>query len=127
MWVRGGIFYQVGVQGCIFFYNLPSKGGGEESKALLGLGKKIKEEWKIREGKEQGKEKGKGKEKGRKRGKEGKRKENKSTNLLMKEEKNMRGKEMKKMDNGTNAKELRNFGNSLIIRDRRLSGVYILI
>ena len=39
----------------------------------------------------------------------------------------MRGKEMKKMDNGTNAKELRNFGNSLIIRDRRLSGVYILI
>ena len=27
----------------------------------------------------------------------------------------MRGKEMKKMDKGTNAKELRNFGISLII------------
>ena len=37
----------------------------------------------------------------------------------------MRGKEMKKMDKGTNAKELRNFGISLIIHDRRLSGVYI--
>ena len=129
MWVKGGgIFYQVGVQGCIFFYNPPPKGGGKESKAPLGLGKKIKEEWKRREGKEKGKEKGKGKgkEKGRKRGKEGKRKENKSTNLLKKEEKNMRGKEMKKMDKRTNAKELRNFGNSLIIHDRRLSGVYIL-
>ena len=68
----------------------------------------------------------KGRGKGRKRGKKGKRKENKSTNLLMKEEKNMRGKEMKKMDKGTNAKKLRNFGISLIIHDRRLSGVYIL-
>ena len=38
----------------------------------------------------------------------------------------MRGKEMKKMDKGTNAKKLRNFGISLIIHDRRLSGVYIL-
>ena len=34
---------------------------------------------------------------------------------------------MKKMDKGTNAKKLRNFGISLIIiHDRRLSGVYIL-
>ena len=31
------------------------------------------------------------------------------------------------MDKGTNAKELRNFGISLIIHDRRPSGVYILI
>ena len=37
----------------------------------------------------------------------------------------MRGKEMKRMDKGTNAKELRNIGISLIIHDRRLSGVYI--
>ena len=44
----------------------------------------------------------------------------------MKKEKNMRGKEMKKMDKGTNAKKLRNFGISLIIHDRRLSGVHIL-
>ena len=45
----------------------------------------------------------------------------------MKEEENMWGKKMKKMDKGTNAKELRNFGISLIIHHRRLSGVYILI
>ena len=38
----------------------------------------------------------------------------------------MRGKEMIKMDKRTNAKELRNFRISLIIHDRRLSGVYIL-
>ena len=38
----------------------------------------------------------------------------------------MRGKEMKKMDKGTNAKKLTNFGISLIIHDRSLSGVYIL-
>ena len=38
----------------------------------------------------------------------------------------MKGKEMKKMDKATNAKELRNFGISLIIHDRKLSGVYIL-
>ena len=38
----------------------------------------------------------------------------------------MRGKEMKKMDKETNAKELRICGISLIIHDRRLSGVYIL-
>ena len=38
----------------------------------------------------------------------------------------MRGKEMIKMDKRTNAKELGNFGISLIIHDRRLSGVYIL-
>ena len=43
----------------------------------------------------------------------------------MKEEKNMWVKEVKKMDKG-NAKELRNFGISLIIHDRGLSGVYIL-
>ena len=71
------------------------------------------------------KKKGRGKGRRRKRGKGEKRKENKSTNLLIKE-KNMRGKEMKKMDKGTNAKKLRNFGISLIIHDRRLSGVYIL-
>ena len=34
------------------------------------------------------------------------------------------GEEMEKMDKGTNAKELRNFGISLIIHDRMLSGVY---
>ena len=33
---------------------------------------------------------------------------------------------MKKMDKGTNAKKLRNFGINLIIHDRRLSGVHIL-
>ena len=37
----------------------------------------------------------------------------------------MRGKEVKKMDKGTNAKEVRNIGITLIIHDRRLSGVYI--
>ena len=72
------------------------------------------------------KKKGRGKGRRRKRGKGGKRKENKSTNLQMKKKKNMMGKEMKKMDKRTNAKELRNFGISLIIHDRRLSGVYIL-
>ena len=55
---------------------------------------------KEREGKKrEGEREGKGKI-GRKREKEGKRKENKSTNLLMKEEKNMRGKEMKKWTRG---------------------------
>ena len=39
----------------------------------------------------------------------------------------MRGKKMKKMDKGPNTKDLRNFGVSLIIHDRRLSGVYILL
>ena len=37
----------------------------------------------------------------------------------------MRGKEVKKMDKGANAKELRNIGITPIIHDRRLSGVYI--
>ena len=32
----------------------------------------------------------------------------------------MRGKEMKKIDKGANAKERRNFGIRLIIHDRRL-------
>ena len=39
----------------------------------------------------------------------------------------MRRKEMRKIDKQANSKELRNFGISLIIHDRRLSGVYILI
>ena len=39
----------------------------------------------------------------------------------------MRGKEKKYMDKGGNSKELRNFEISLIIHDRRLSGVYILL
>ena len=43
----------------------------------------------------------------------------------MKEEKYERKGNEKKMDKGTNAKELRNIGISLIIPDRRLSGVYI--
>ena len=34
---------------------------------------------------------------------------------------------MRKMDKEANTKELRNFGISQIIHDRRLSGVYILI
>ena len=38
----------------------------------------------------------------------------------------MRGKEMKKMDKGTNAKELRNIGISLIIHDRRYQGFIFL-
>ena len=70
----------------------------------------------------------KGKRKGknrRKRGKRGK-KENKSTKAN-EGGTNILGKEIKKMDKGTNAKELRNFRISLIIHDRRLSGVYILI
>ena len=45
----------------------------------------------------------------------------------MKEEKKYVGKRNEKNGQGTNAKELRNFGISLIIYDRRLSGVYILI
>ena len=51
------------------------------------------------------------KERRSKRGKGGKRKENKSTNLLMKKEKNMRGKEMKKMDKGTNEKKTEKLWN----------------
>ena len=39
----------------------------------------------------------------------------------------MRGKEKKYMDKGANSKELRNFEISLIIHNRRLSGVYILL
>ena len=39
----------------------------------------------------------------------------------------MRRKEMRKMDKQANSKELRNFRISLIIHDRRLSGMYILI
>ena len=39
----------------------------------------------------------------------------------------MKGNEKKYMDKWGNAKELRNFGISLIIHDRRLSGVYILL
>ena len=99
------------IQGCIFFYNSPPL---KALRAREGNQKRVKKK---------GREK-KGKEKGRKRGKGGKRKENKSINLPI-EQKNMRGMEMKKMDKGTNAKELRNFGISLIIHDRRLSGVYI--
>ena len=107
------------IQGCIFFYN-PHK-GGEESKALRAREenqRRVKK--KGTEGK--GKKKGKGEGKGKKGKKGRKRKENKSTN---EGGKNMRGKEMKKMDKGTNAKELRNIGITLIIHDRRLSGVYI--
>ena len=97
----------------------PPQGGEKESKALRAREEnqrrvKKKGRGRRREGEGEGKEKG------------GKREENKSTNLLMKKEKNMRGKEMKKVDKGTNAKKLRNFGISLIIHDRRLSGVYIL-
>ena len=107
-------------QGCIFFYNSPPPSPrGERNQRLLGLGKKIKEGSKRREGK--GKEKGKGK--GRKSGKEEKEKKTKGNEGG----KNMRGKELKKADKEANAKELRNFGISLIIHDRRLSGVYILI
>ena len=45
----------------------------------------------------------------------------------MKEEKKYEGKGNEKMDKGTNAKELRNFGISLIIHDKRrvyIRGVY---
>ena len=88
----------------------------ERNQRLLGLGKKIRVKKKGREGKGRGKGRTGGK------GERGK-KENKSTKAN-EGGKNILGKEMKKMDKGTNAKELRNFGISLIIHDRRLSGVY---
>ena len=76
-------------------------------------------------GKGRGKGRRKGRGKGRRRKGKGEREE-KEKRIRVRGGKNMRGKEMKKMDKGTNVKELRNFGISLIIHDRRLSGVYIL-
>ena len=66
------------MQGCIFFYNSPPPRGGKESKAL-----RAREE-NQRRVKKKGRRKGKGRGKGRK-GRKGK--ENKRTNLLLKEEK----------------------------------------
>ena len=80
----------------------------------------MKKKGREREGERKGE--GEEKEKGK-----GRTKKKIRVQKQVKEEKNMWGKEMKKMDKGTNAKELRNFGISLIIHDRRLSGVYILI
>ena len=91
-----------------------SIGGGEKSRALRA---REENQRRVKKKGREGKEKGKGKEKRRKRGK-GEKKENKSTKAS-EEGKNMWGKEMKKMDKGTNAKELRNFGINLIIHDRR--------
>ena len=69
-----------------------------------------------------------GRGKGRREGKgERGKKENKSTKANEGGKKYVGKGNEKKMDKGTNAKELRNFGISLIIHDRRLSGVYILI
>ena len=68
------------IRGCIFFHNPPKQGG--RNQMVLGLGffffKKIKEEWKRREGKEkkgdregkrEGKREGEAKEKGKEKGK----------------------------------------------------------
>ena len=78
-----GIFYSViGLGICRGVYSsiIPPV-GGKESKALRAREENQRVKKKGREGKGKEKGKGKGKEKGRKR------KENKSTNLLMKEEK----------------------------------------
>ena len=105
----------------------PPPKGGKESKDLRareenqrkvkkkGRKGKGKEEEREGEREKQGKEKGKGKEKKRRVQKE------------RKEQKKNEGKEKKYMDKGANPIELRNFGISLIIHDRRQSGVYILL
>ena len=95
-----GLFQTSNFQRCIFFYNSPPPKGGKESKALRareGNQRRVKKKGRKGKGKEKGK--GKGKKKGRKRGRE----ENKKKIRVQKEreeEKNMRGKEMKKMDKG---------------------------
>ena len=75
--------------------------GGKESKAL-----RAREENQRRV-----KKKGRQKGRRRKRGKRGKIKENKSTNLLMKKEKNIRGKEMKKNGQGDQCKKTEKLWN----------------
>ena len=118
------------IQGCIFFYNPPK--GEKESKALRAREenqRRVKK--KGREGKLKGRRKRWGRRRGKARRREGqgereeKGKENKSRKANG--EKNRRGKEMRKMDKEANTNELRNIGISLIIHDRRLSGVYMLI
>ena len=78
---------------------------------------------KGKEREREGEREGEGKEKGKRR----KKKRKEEYKFANEGGKNMRGKEMKKINKGTNAKELRNCGISLIIHNRRLSGLYSYI
>ena len=104
----------------------PPKGGGKESKDLRAREenqRKVKKKGRKEKGKEGervGEREGEGKEKG-------KRKERKRRVQKERNKRKIKGKEKKYMDKGGNAKVLRNFGISLIIHDRRLSGVYIFL
>ena len=61
MWVRGGIFYQVGVQGCIFFYNPPPRGGGIKGSLRAREENQRRVENKRREGAREGEREREGK------------------------------------------------------------------